>query len=64
VEFENSFEGQQNGEIVVDKKNATFHVHLLPKVGDAVLCGNQLARSGDRDVAIAGASAAASTRLV
>ena len=29
LEFENGFEGQQDGEIVVDEKNATFHVHLL-----------------------------------
>jgi hypothetical protein len=29
VEFENSFEGQQDGEIVVDQKNAAFHVRLL-----------------------------------
>jgi hypothetical protein len=26
VEFENSFQGQQDGEIVVDQKNAAFHV--------------------------------------
>ena len=28
VEFEHSFERKQDGEIVVDEKNATFHVHL------------------------------------
>src|SRR5450759_2407113 len=57
VEFKNSLEGQQDGEIVIDKKNATLHVHLLTGVGDAVHYGISAQRSP-------GASVAASTRLV
>jgi hypothetical protein len=28
VEFQNSLQGQQDGEIVVNEKNAPFHMHL------------------------------------
>ena len=36
VKFENRFEGQQNGKIVVDNEDTTFHVHPLRGVGEAV----------------------------
>ncbi len=29
LEFKNGFEGQENGEIVIDEKNTAFHVQLL-----------------------------------
>ena len=42
LEFENSFEGQQDGEIIIDEKNSAFHVHLLS--GAEMQCTAEWAR--------------------
>ncbi len=46
VEFKDSLEGQQDSEIVIDKKNATFHVQVLRHF--EMQCTAESARSGRR----------------
>src|SRR5208282_2372147 len=60
LEFENGFEGQQDGEIVIDEKNAAFHVHLLS--GAEMQCIAEWA--GSAPAAIARASQIAVLRAV
>ena len=63
VEFEDSFEGQQDGEVVVDEKNAAFHGAPRSRgVGDAAALRNRVRKI--RPTSSRGASANAACQLV